>query len=315
MVRLHVVDRLTEALYKLRPQGRVASHTWPMTAKDLSRIIIAWPTIYQWPACDVIVHTIRDGFARYGVLRLAKTAQPHTGVIMLGGVVDGHAHKIALDYSDYHNFINESALAESSLYIKMQFRRGGYRDSRIVRGGYTVTGRDFYRYYIPFRQHGARRRLGVLGRFGYTFQGDIRRKAVSLLAAAADIDFVGSEGKVRYSRFLREAATARISLHMPGNGPFTHRVAEFLGLGTCMFSSRFATELHIPLQPGVHYVEFSHDLSDLVETVRYYLRHDEERESIARAGQAFFDRYLHCDQLVAYYLQTILERLACPDSE
>jgi hypothetical protein len=279
-----------------------------MTGEDLSRITIVWPTTYQWPACDVIVHTIRDGFARYGVLRFAETAQPHTGVIMLGGVVDGHAHKIALDYSDYHDFINEAALAASSLYIKMQFRREGYTDSRIVRGGYTVTGREFYRYYVPFRR--GRRRLGVLGRFGYTFQGDFRRKAVSLLAAAADIDFVGSEGKVRYSRFLREAATARMSLHMPGNGSFTHRVAEFLGLGTCMLSSRFATDLHIPLQPGVHYVEFSHDLSDLVETVRYYLRHDEERERIAKAGQAFFDRYLHREQLVAYYLRTILERLA-----
>jgi spore maturation protein CgeB len=114
---------------------------------------------------------------------------------------------------------------------------------------------------------------------------------------------------VRYSRFLEEVASARLCLHLPGNGPFTHRIGEFLGLGRCMVSLRFTTALHVPLEAGVHYVAIADDLSDLVDKCRYYLRHDDEREQIARRGQDFFDRYLHSDQLASYYVRSILDRL------
>jgi spore maturation protein CgeB len=130
-----------------------------------------------------------------------------------------------------------------------------------------------------------------------------------LPAAANDIDFVGAGGKVRYSRFLREIAGARLSLHVAGNGPFTHRITEFLGLGSCMISVRFPLALHVPLVPGVHYVTCADDLSDLVEVCRYYIRLDDDRERIAAAGCEYFDRYLHCDQLAGYYVTTILNRL------
>ena len=189
----------------------------------------------------------------------------------------------------------------------------GYEDDRIIPGGYPVTSKSYYKYYTDFRADDAGgRRIDVMGRFGYTFQAEIRRKAVRMLAATPDIGFVGVGGKVRYSRFLREAASARLSVHLPGNGPFTHRVAEFLGLGTCMISPRFTTQLHVPLEPGVHYVDVADDLSDLVDKCRHYIRRDLARERVASAGRDFFDRYLQCDQLAGYHMRCILGRLGSP---
>jgi hypothetical protein len=309
-VKLQLADRLAELPYRIRPLARAGIRTWPLTAEELGRISLVWPERYQWPTGGRILETLRDGLVLLRITEVRRTPQVHEGVHTLGCIVDGREYTLVLDYSDNHHFINDAALADADLYIKLQYRRTGYSDPRIIPGGYVTTGRDFYSYYIPFRDRYAHdRRIDVAGRFGYTFQEEVRRKAVRLLSDAKDIRFVGSTGKVRYSRFLREAAAARLSLHMPGNGPFTHRVAEFLGIGTCMLSVRFATELHVPLEPGVHYVEIAADLGDLVEKCRYYLHHADERERIARAGREYFDRFLHFDQLASYYVRTILDHL------
>jgi hypothetical protein len=309
-VKFQILDRIAELPYRLRRPARAGARTWPLSQEELARIVVTWPAEYQWPPGRLIVETIKDGFVSLGVTRVRRIPQTHEGVHILTCSVDEQEHTVVLDYSDYHDFINEAALADCSVYIKLQFRRDGYRDSRIIRGGYMTTGSHFYRYYLPFRRKYLRdKRIDVVGRFGFRFQGDLRRKAVALLSAANDLHFVGSAGKVRYSRFLRETAAARLCLHMPGNGAFTHRVAEFLGLGSCMVSIRFTNELHVPLEPGVHYVDISDDLSDLVDKCRYYIAHPREREEIAAAGREYFDRYLHYEQLAAYHARTILDRL------
>jgi len=304
------MDRLAELPYRLRPRDRATEHTWPIAPADLARIAIRWPTRYQWAPAAPIVETLKDGLMDLGIVTLAPIPQLHSNAIVLECLVDGNPYRVVVDYSDYHDFISEAALADCSLYFKGQFRSQGYADRRVVRGGYTVTGRDYYRYHRPFReQFAANRSIDVFGRFGFRFQEEIRRKAIDRLSAAIDLNFVGTGPKVRYSRFIREAASARLCLHLPGNGPFTHRVAEFLGVGSCLISIRFATDLHVPLVPGEHYVVVADDLSDLVETCRYYVKNNEERERIANNGVKFFDRYVHFDQLARFYVRTILDRL------
>jgi glycosyl transferase family 1 len=258
-----------------------------------------------------MTETLSAGLRRLGVLRCRSTPQTLRGVILLLCLVDERPHTVALDYMDNALAVNQEALDASDLYIKLQYAVGGYANPKIIPGGYPVTGLDYYRYYEPYRaRYAHHRRFDVLGRFGYAFQAELRRKAVDLLANAGDIDFVGSGRKVRYSRFLREAASARMCLDLPGNGPFTFRVGEFLGLGSCLIAPRYATSLPVPLEPNVHYVAVEHDLSDLLDACRHYLSHDEEREKIANAGREYFQRYLHCDQLAGYYVKSMLERLA-----
>lgn len=251
-----------------------------------------------------MVRTFRDGLEGLGVLELRPTPQVHEGGVMLWCTANSHEYQVFLDISDKSTFINREALAVSSLYFKCQFHVHGYGDPRIVHGGYPVASHTYYQFY----KRRTPKRIDVLGRFGYTFNEDQRRRAVQLLAES-NLNFVGGADVVRYSRFLMEAASARLCLELPGNGPFTYRVPEFLGLGSCMVSPVPTTELHRPIVPWVHYVPISDDLSDLVETCQYYLDNPVERERIARTGKVFFEDYLHCDQLAAFYVYTLLEHL------
>jgi hypothetical protein len=306
--KLDLLERLSEIPYRLRARPVLTPTTWPLREDDRRRIVVNWPTTYEWPGAAPIVSAIKAGLEGIGVIRLAPVPQPYKSVVMLECLVDGRSFNVALDYYDKADFISESALAQSHLYFKCQYASAGYSDNRIIPGGYPVTFAVFYKYLDVLRTNvGATKSIDIVGRFGYSFQRELRSRAVALLSDQEGLNYRGAGGKVRYSSFLREIATSRLALHLPGNGPFTHRVAEFLGLGTCMLSLRFPVELQVPLEPGVHYVEIADDLGDLVEKTRYYLDHHEERERIAVAGRDFFDQYLHCDQLAGYHLRCILD--------
>lgn len=42
--------------------------------------------------------------------------------------------------------------------------------------------------------------------------------------------------------------------------------------------------------PGIHFVEYKNDNSDLIEKLHYYLEHDDEREEIAHNGRLWWER-------------------------
>jgi hypothetical protein len=307
---LQLADRLAELPYRVLSSPRATISTWTVTASERARVQIFWPRTYQWVHAAGFTISVKRSFERLGVLRLGNIPQHHRGVVRVLCTVDGHSHMLAIDYSDRPDSINHQALEECSLYVKFQYRERGYQDNRIIAGGYPVAQLGYYHYYRAFRdRHSLRPSIDVLGRFGLEFQRELRAKAVEVLSSARDIRYVGAGPRVRYSRFLREAASARIGLDLPGNGPFTYRIAEFLGLGTCLIAPRYSTALHASLEPGVHYVQIADDLSDLLSVCRYYLAHERERAAIAKAGRDFFDRYLHSDHLAAYYLRALLDRV------
>ncbi|MGH7626455.1 MAG: hypothetical protein ACREOJ_14195, partial [Gemmatimonadaceae bacterium] len=164
-----------------------------------------------------MTETLRAALARQHVLEIQPTPQIWRGALMLECLVDERPHRVVLDYSDHAEFINHDALATCSLYIKLQFRTDGYADPRIIRGGYVASGLQYYRYYRALREPSTRgRTIDVFGRFGYQFEAQLRRRAADMLTRAPDIQFVGTGQRVRYSRFLREAASARLCLGLPG---------------------------------------------------------------------------------------------------
>lgn len=85
---------------------------------------------------------------------------------------------------------------------------------------------------------------------------------------------------------------AKVNLALDGIGEYTFRHQEILYLGGFLMSgpSIRDVELPMPLVEGVHYVAFD-DLDDMVEKIRYYLDHEDERLKIAAAGKELFSEY------------------------
>jgi len=95
--------------------------------------------------------------------------------------------------------------------------------------------------------------------------------------------------KYGYSEYLAMQAKTKIGLAPPGVGDFTFRQIEFMAMGTpCLITKPTL----VPIADGRGcWIEVEQDLSDFVDKVNYYLEHNEEREKIARKGQAFYEKY------------------------
>jgi hypothetical protein len=244
-------------------------------------------------------------------VEIADIPQPHKGTIVTEFEIDGKSQAVAFDVSDDPDF-RSGAVDTSAITFKWQFRHGGYGDERIVPGGYIPVGLLMYRMLPYLRRLHAQwpRRYQVSGRFGGAFARDIRTKALDALSATDEFAFQGALGRVRYSKYLREIATSQVSVDLPGNGPLCFRLVEYLAVGACVVAYPHGCRLPVPLVDGEHLIYVRPDLSDLVERCKWCLDHPREARQMSTAASDYFDRYLHRDQLTAYYLHTLLERLA-----
>jgi hypothetical protein len=279
--------------------------SWTPPQELNSQLAITWPESYDWPDTSAWMEHLETALGRIVRLRKANVPQPRAeGVVSTLWTLNGDCHYVIIDLSDKMDHLAASALESATIYFKMQYRRGGYGDLRIVPGGYPLVGPYTYRYLTELRRCADRRPKlhNVYGRFGLNFSADIRRKAIALLAEAEDICFVGGTGFVRHCRYLRDIARSRIGIDMPGNGDFCFRLVDYLAIGVCAIGPRHCTELPIPLVDREHMVFCAEDLSDLIPLCRYYLSDDPARERIARNAREYFDRFLHREQLARYYL-------------
>ena len=102
------------------------------------------------------------------------------------------------------------------------------------------------------------------------------------------------------------------SYPLPGVKYWSNRVYEILGRGGFLLHPR--TEgLEEEFEEGVHYVAYERgNYQQLFEMVNYYLKHDEEREAIRRAG------FLHVNQNYTYtdrvkeLIEIVSSRLSLP---
>jgi hypothetical protein len=108
--------------------------------------------------------------------------------------------------------------------------------------------------------------------------------------------------KVKYSKLKGENLSRRkyiegikrskIGLGLDGLGQFTFRHLELWYMGAFMICSPNIKEqeLPLPVEEGKHYVTYN-DVDDLVEKVRYYSKHNEERLKIAMNGRNMFEEF------------------------
>jgi glycosyltransferase involved in cell wall biosynthesis len=238
--------------------------------------------------------------------------QPYKGVVIFEIRYQEDAIPVAVDYYDYEP-INRECLERVPLYFKMQYRRSGYDDPRILPGGYIAGKQALYDYYSNLRE--LRRRphaYDVYARFG-TFNtrssNAIRRQAVALLEHDDRFAFAGGTSLALYMQYLREAARARVCIDMPGNGPFCFRLVEYLAMGCCVVAPRHATVMPAELQDREHIVYCQDDLSDLADLCMHYVENDQAREAVAANAARFFDEHLQPAQLAGHYLRVFSERL------
>src|SRR5690606_14672704 len=138
-------------------------------------------------------------------------------------------------------------------------------------------------------------RYQVAGRYGLSMEK--RRKPLEILRASTRFELYGGEGKVRYSRYLRETALARVCIDLPSMSSITFRMIDYLAIGTCIVGPPHTNQMQVPFEEGVHVAYCKPDYSDLEDVCAYYLEHEDERRRLIANSRAFFDRYLHRDQL------------------
>jgi hypothetical protein len=302
-----------ETVWKLAPsrENTDVKPTWPLDPRDLESVHVLWPSKYEWSPSGKWVEPLRHGLCKYVKTQRTNVPQPFKGIVMVQIVIREIVHSVAIDYSDLPH-INENCARSCPLYFKMQFSREGYPFAHIVPGGFVPNSDDIYRYLPSVRAIADKnsRCYDVYGRFGVEFASDIRRKACSFLAQQDYFRWEGSLQIKRYSLALREIARSKICIDLPGNGDFCFRLIDYFAVGSCVIAPRHRTMLHVPLEDRKNIVYANDDLSDLVDLCRSYLADDAARREVARNSRSHFERYLHRDQLAAYYLRCCLDKLS-----
>ncbi len=300
-------DLAIEAQFRWRPiQPLERPISWDLPENVRRRVKVRWPAVYgDFGFTSLIVPALR----RFIDVELVDrdTADDHTLVAEFH--VNERRFDVAFDFADDPDFESDASVG-SALTFKMQFRTSGYANERIVPGGYIPANLMVYRMLPWLRDERFRKKplYQVSGRFGGDFAKDIRSAAVQSLTSADEFDYWGGIGRVRYSKFLREVARSRVSVDMPGNGPFCFRFVEYLSVGACIVAFPHDARLPEPLIDGHHLLYSNRDLSDLVEKCDWCLRYPAEARRLSSAAADYFDRYLHREQLAAYYIRTLLDR-------
>src|SRR2546429_3649980 len=134
---------MEEQAWQLRGPCRPADETLQLARVPFR---VYWPTRYRHPSALNFVRPLREGLATLGTLEPRAIPQPYDGIVMLGVGYQERTVPIAVDYYDY-TFVNDDCLKQVPIYFKMQHRRAGYSDPKIVPGGYVAGRRSLYDYY------------------------------------------------------------------------------------------------------------------------------------------------------------------------
>lgn len=307
-----LVDKSTEVfLNHFAPRPFRRNLAWSVARAEAREIRVFWPKQYGWEAGARWMETLVQSFSQHVAVQVVDDIpQTYPGTVGFRVQRGGRTEDIAIVYTDYLEF-DLACADQCKVVFKMQYDWQGYGRENVVPGGY-VPGTNRLYFYLTSRRKLRERQLfrhDVYGRFGREFGKSIREQALSLLEAQQCFAFEGGLKLVPYAVFLEEVARSKVCIDLPGTGDLCFRLVNTLAIGSCIVAYPQQTRLPVPLVPGKHIVYTRPDLSDLVSLCEHYVEHAAEREEIARNAREYFDLNLHKDNLILYYLRTILDRI------
>lgn len=106
--------------------------------------------------------------------------------------------------------------------------------------------------------------------------------------------------------FYEKTRSSKINLALEGYGQFTYRHWECWALSSFMISSPSVNDVKLPFEAidGKHYVTFE-DRDDLIDKIRYYLKHDDERNKIIQNGRELFEQEYNFKKHGQYIIDAI----------
>jgi Glycosyl transferases group 1 len=305
-----------DAAWTLDPRREApVALSWPLDSERLARVAVTWPATYHsgsaglQPEADsrmarrlASLRTAMAGMVRSAT---AELPQPVPSVVLLRVTIDGTPHVVAIDQSPYLG-IDEACADRCLLYFKRHFRTEGYTPANVVPGGFAPLDHEALHRHLPRLRRPRPLVHDVYGRFSPKFSPLVRGRVLELLSAQDRFGFEGGPGLTMYTEYLRDVSRSRVCIDVPGEGPLSYRLVEYLAVGAAIVAYPHHARLHVPLVDGEHVVYTKEDLSDLVELCARYVEDPAARERLVRGSRSYFDRYLHRDQLAAYHLDALL---------
>lgn len=252
--------------------------------------------------------SVRNAMSGHVQTEIAEIAQPYPSIVLLEVVVDGKRHEVAIDQRDFLD-INEECADRCLVYFKRQFAAGGYPQANVVPGGYVPLKQQTLHRHLAQLRRETRASHDVYARFSLAYSPEVRGRVLALLEEQERFSFTGGSKLAMYTQYLRDVGRSRVCIDVPGVGPLSYRLVEYLAVGSCIVSYPHDAQLHVPLVDRKHVVYVKKDLSDLVDLCDHYVNNPGERRELAENAREYFDKYLHRDQLAAYHLHSVLERL------
>lgn len=289
---------------------RPSELSWKLEPTQLKEAWIVWPSEYTWKPAGKWYEQIRQSLGRFIKIVRRDIPQPAGAILALEVSNGRRTVPVLIDIRDTP-LIDKVDPGTAELYFKLQHDEAGYDFDNVVPGGYVPNSSEIYHYLSHLRKQKDRRppRFDVYGRFGTAFATEVRARALTSLTEQRQFQFEGGPKRIRYSRYLEEVSRSSVVIDLPGNGPFCFRLVDYLALGSCVVAARHGTTLHVPLEDMTHLAYAKPDMSDLVSVCGELLEQPELRREMVESSREYFDRYLHTDQLAAYYLHLIMPAL------
>eukprot|EP00439_Symbiodinium_sp_Y106_P086387 s275_g32.t3 len=137
-------------------------------------------------------------------------------------------------------------------------------------------------------------------------------ESTTLPPMALDLErFLKDEGLFAPRLSAEDFELYKYQIALEGNSA-TDRLAWQLFMGSVVLIPDQPWQVMGPLrmlQPWVHFVPLSYDLSDLVDRLQWLISHDPEAKAIAQNGVAFAHRHLTCDDYI-HYIDRLLRAYA-----